>query len=150
MQRCPLPLFQERFRPHWGPIRRNLECCLRRIHHHVGSFVRLLFLIQVGPSANFCTRNRNMFLDHIGKPSEYFSVCIALWGLIPVLTGVTHGVITPLLGHLRVRVFSSELALANFLCVFSRNCREPCSSFRNGTSAVNSVYELLSSRAAVC
>ena len=33
---------------------------------------------------------RNMFLNRIGKPSIYLPVCMALWGLISTLTGVTH------------------------------------------------------------
>jgi hypothetical protein len=31
-----------------------------------------------------------MFLNHIGKPSIYLPVCMVLWGLISVLTGVTR------------------------------------------------------------
>ena len=147
MQCCPFPWSQERSRPHWEPICPDPKRSLRWIHHYAGSFVRLLFPIQVGPSANFCTtRNRNMFLNHVGKPSIYLSVCMSRWGLIPVLTGVTHDSIT-LLGYLRVRVFPGELSLANVLRLFSRNGREPRSSIRNGTSAVNLVYVLLSSRA---
>jgi MFS family permease len=39
----------------------------------------------------FCiARDRNMFLNHIGKPSIYLPVCMVLWGLISVLTGVTR------------------------------------------------------------
>ena len=45
------------------------------VHHRAGSFVRLLFPIRFEPSANFCTtRDSNMFLNHIGKPSIYLPV----------------------------------------------------------------------------
>ena len=98
MQRCPLPWFQGRSRPHWEPSRHNPKCFLRRIHHHPGSFVRLLFLIQVGPSTNFCTtRDRNTFVNRIGKPFIYLPVCMALWDLISILTGVSHDFIRALL-----------------------------------------------------
>ena len=38
-----------------------------------------------------------MFLNHIGKPSVYLPACMALWGLISVLTGVTHDFVGALL-----------------------------------------------------
>ncbi len=33
---------------------------------------------------------RNMFLNWIGKPSIYLPCCMVVWGLISVLTGITH------------------------------------------------------------
>ena len=48
-----------------------------------------------------------------------------------------------------MRVLPSKLPLVNVSYIFSRDDREPCSSFRNGTNAVNLVYELLFSRAVV-
>ena len=42
-----------------------------------------------------------MFLNHMGKPSIYLPVCMALWGLISVLTGVTHNFV----GVLSARFF---------------------------------------------
>lgn len=53
-------------------------------------------------------------------------------------------------GHLRVRILPSKLPLANVLRMFSWSGRGPCSSFRNGTNAVNLVCELLFSHAASC
>ncbi|QRV72254.1 major facilitator superfamily transporter [Ceratobasidium sp. AG-Ba] len=32
----------------------------------------------------------NMFLNYIGKPSLYLPVCMLVWGMISVLTGITH------------------------------------------------------------
>ncbi|KAF9263455.1 MFS general substrate transporter [Marasmius fiardii PR-910] len=39
----------------------------------------------------------NMFLNWIGKPSIYLPVCILIWGMISVLTGVTHNFVGALL-----------------------------------------------------
>ena len=156
VQCCPLTWSRRRSQPHCEPIRHNPECSLRRIHQNAGSFVRPLFLISVGPSTNFRTmRDRNTFLNHNGKPFTHLPVCTALWGSHlrpdrshPRLHWGFFSVLLP--GYLRMRVFPSEFSLANSLYVFLRNGRERCFSFRNDTSAVNSVYELLSPRAAVC
>ncbi|KAF9646956.1 MFS general substrate transporter, partial [Thelephora ganbajun] len=42
----------------------------------------------------------NMFLNHLGKPSIYLPVCMALWGLISALTGVTHNFVGALVTRL--------------------------------------------------
>ena len=42
-------------------------------------------------------RNRNMFLNYLGKPSIYLPVSMALWGLTSVLTGVAHNFVGALL-----------------------------------------------------
>ncbi|EJD01118.1 MFS general substrate transporter [Fomitiporia mediterranea MF3/22] len=39
----------------------------------------------------------NMFLNHIGRPSLYLPVCMMIWGMISVLTGITTGFIGALL-----------------------------------------------------
>ncbi|CAE6472001.1 unnamed protein product [Rhizoctonia solani] len=39
----------------------------------------------------------NMFLNYIGKPSLYLPVCMLIWGMISVLTGVTHNFVGALL-----------------------------------------------------
>ncbi|PAV20854.1 MFS general substrate transporter [Pyrrhoderma noxium] len=39
----------------------------------------------------------NMFLNHIGKPSIYLPVCMIIWGVISILTGITKGFIGALL-----------------------------------------------------
>ncbi|KAK1224397.1 hypothetical protein PQX77_012693 [Marasmius sp. AFHP31] len=39
----------------------------------------------------------NMFLNWIGRPSLYLPACMLLWGLISVLTGVTHNFVGALL-----------------------------------------------------
>ncbi|EJD01117.1 MFS general substrate transporter [Fomitiporia mediterranea MF3/22] len=39
----------------------------------------------------------NMFLNHIGRPSLYLPVCMTIWGMISVLTGITKGFIGALL-----------------------------------------------------
>ena len=156
MQCCPPTWAQGRPRSNWKPTRHHSMYPLCRIHHYVGSFVRLLLLIRVGPSADFCTTwDRNVFLDHIGKPSIYLLVCMAFWGLISVLARVTHDFVGALstrflLGICECAFFLSELPLANVSRTFSRNCREPRPSFRNGTNVVDVVYELLSSCVVAC
>ena len=74
---------------------------------------------------------------------------MTLWGLISALTGVTHNFLGALdaflLGYLQVRVLPSKSPFVNVSRTFSRNNRELYSSFRNGTSAVNLVCELLPS-----
>jgi hypothetical protein len=62
-------------------------------------FLRTPFISDpVGPSTNFCTiRDRNMFLNHIGKPSIHLPVCMALWGSHLRPTGVTRNFIGVLL-----------------------------------------------------
>jgi MFS family permease len=55
---------------------------------HGTQFATLLSILYVGyiimqiPS--------NMFLNYIGKPSLYLPACMAVWGMISVLTGITH------------------------------------------------------------
>ncbi|KAG9083218.1 hypothetical protein FRC07_013978, partial [Ceratobasidium sp. 392] len=39
----------------------------------------------------------NMFLNYIGKPSIYLPVCMLIWGMISVLTGITHNFVGALL-----------------------------------------------------
>ncbi|CCO32097.1 putative transporter C1039,04 [Rhizoctonia solani AG-1 IB] len=39
----------------------------------------------------------NIFLNYIGKPSLYLPVCMLIWGMISVLTGITHNFIGALL-----------------------------------------------------
>ncbi|KAI0723106.1 MFS general substrate transporter [Earliella scabrosa] len=39
----------------------------------------------------------NMFLNYIGKPSIYLPCCMIVWGLISVLTGITHNFVGALL-----------------------------------------------------
>ncbi|KAH9179609.1 MFS general substrate transporter [Lactarius sanguifluus] len=39
----------------------------------------------------------NMFLNHIGRPSIYLSICMMIWGAISCLTGATHNYIGALL-----------------------------------------------------
>ncbi|KAF8604467.1 MFS general substrate transporter [Ceratobasidium sp. AG-I] len=39
----------------------------------------------------------NMFLNYIGKPSIYLPCCMMIWGMISVLTGITHNFIGALL-----------------------------------------------------
>lgn len=39
----------------------------------------------------------NMFLNYIGKPSLYLPACMAVWGIISVLTGITHNFVGALL-----------------------------------------------------
>ncbi|CAE6468789.1 unnamed protein product [Rhizoctonia solani] len=39
----------------------------------------------------------NMFLNYIGKPSLYLPACMLIWGMISVLTGVTHNFVGALL-----------------------------------------------------
>ena len=47
--------------------------------------------VAAEPLIDLCvTINRNMLLNHLGKPSIYLSACMALWGLISALTGATH------------------------------------------------------------
>jgi hypothetical protein len=156
MQCCPLTWVRGRPRSHRKPIRHHPQYSLCRIHHHASSFVRLLFPIHVGPSANF--------LHHAGQehvPQPYWetlhipprlhgplgSHLYSDWGHPRLYRGSFDAL---LLGYLRVRVFSSELPLVNVLHRFSRNGRERCSSFRNGTNAVNLVYELLPLRVVAC
>ena len=31
--------------------------------------------------------SRNMFLNHVGKPSKYLPACMIIWGVISILTG---------------------------------------------------------------
>ena len=38
-----------------------------------------------------------MFLNHLGRPSIYLPVCMALWGLVSALTGVAHNFVDVLL-----------------------------------------------------
>ncbi|KAF8165390.1 MFS general substrate transporter [Crassisporium funariophilum] len=39
----------------------------------------------------------NMFLNYIGKPSLYLPACMVVWGVISVLTGITHNFVGALL-----------------------------------------------------
>ncbi|KAG9101248.1 hypothetical protein FS749_008921 [Ceratobasidium sp. UAMH 11750] len=39
----------------------------------------------------------NIFLNYIGKPSIYLPVCMLIWGMISVLTGITHNFVGALL-----------------------------------------------------
>ncbi|CAE6517932.1 unnamed protein product [Rhizoctonia solani] len=39
----------------------------------------------------------NIFLNYIGKPSLYLPVCMLIWGMISVLTGITHNFVGALL-----------------------------------------------------
>ena len=98
MQYCPLTWVRGRPWSHWKPILHHSKHPLCRIHHYAGPYVRLLFLIQVKPFADFCaSRDRNMFLSHIRKPTVYLLVCIVYWGPISILTGVTHDLVGALL-----------------------------------------------------
>ena len=38
-----------------------------------------------------------MFLNHLGRPSIYLSICMALWGLVSALTGVAQNFVDVLL-----------------------------------------------------
>lgn len=55
---------------------------------HGQQFATLLSILYVG----YITMQvpSNMFLDRIGKPSIYLPICMLIWGLISVLTGITH------------------------------------------------------------
>ncbi|KAG9100237.1 hypothetical protein FRC06_004377 [Ceratobasidium sp. 370] len=39
----------------------------------------------------------NIFLNYIGKPSIYLPICMLIWGMISVLTGITHNFVGALL-----------------------------------------------------
>lgn len=39
----------------------------------------------------------NLFLNHIGRPSIYLPICMLIWGMISVLTGITHNFVGALL-----------------------------------------------------
>ena len=48
-----------------------------------------------------------MFLNHFGKPSIYLPACMALWGLISALTGVTHNFAGALLARFLLGICES-------------------------------------------
>ncbi|PPR06575.1 hypothetical protein CVT24_001756 [Panaeolus cyanescens] len=52
----------------------------------------------------------NMFLNWIGKPSWYLPACMVVWGVISVLTGITHN----FLGALLTRFFLGFIEAAFF------------------------------------
>ncbi|KAL0950041.1 hypothetical protein HGRIS_010049 [Hohenbuehelia grisea] len=62
---------------------------------HGSQFPTILSILYVGyiimqvPS--------NMFLNYIGKPSIYLPACMAVWGVISILTGITHNFVGALL-----------------------------------------------------
>lgn len=58
-------------------------------------FATILSILYVGYTTMQVPSN--MFLNHIGKPSIYLPVCMALWGLTSVLTGATYNFTSALL-----------------------------------------------------
>ncbi|KAJ8475141.1 hypothetical protein ONZ45_g15708 [Pleurotus djamor] len=52
----------------------------------------------------------NMFLNYIGKPSIYLPVCMAIWGVLSILTGIT----TDFVGALLTRFFLGFVEAAFF------------------------------------
>ncbi|KAG8785394.1 hypothetical protein FRC12_017654, partial [Ceratobasidium sp. 428] len=52
----------------------------------------------------------NMFLNYIGKPSIYLPICMLIWGMISVLTGITHNFV----GALLTRFFLGFIEAAFF------------------------------------
>ena len=51
--------------------------------------------------------NRNLLLNHLGKPSIYLPGCMALWGLVSVLIGVTHNCTGVMLTRFFLGIFES-------------------------------------------
>ena len=56
---------------------------LFRLHLDADTFVGIYNSLAVICSMSF----RNMFLNHIGKPSIYLPACTMIWGLMSILTG---------------------------------------------------------------
>ncbi|KIK41466.1 hypothetical protein CY34DRAFT_13043 [Suillus luteus UH-Slu-Lm8-n1] len=78
------------------------------LHLEGQQFATLLSILYVGyiimqvPS--------NMFLNYIGKPSLYLPICMAIWGVISALTGIT----TSFVGALLTRFFLGFVEAAFF------------------------------------
>ncbi|KAI0796843.1 MFS general substrate transporter [Abortiporus biennis] len=78
------------------------------LHLQGQEFATLLSILYVGyilmqiPS--------NMFLNYIGKPSLYLPICIIIWGMISILTGITNNFI----GALLTRFFLGFIEAAFF------------------------------------
>ncbi|KAG1728549.1 MFS general substrate transporter [Suillus lakei] len=78
------------------------------LHLEGQQFATLLSILYVGyiimqiPS--------NMFLNYIGKPSLYLPTCMAIWGIISALTGIT----TNFIGALLTRFFLGFVEAAFF------------------------------------
>ncbi|KAF7798936.1 hypothetical protein EIP86_010164 [Pleurotus ostreatoroseus] len=54
-------------------------------------------LMQIPSSDSRVYAGRNMILNHLGKPSIQLPVCMVVWGVISILTGITNNFVGALL-----------------------------------------------------